>query len=295
MSFVKKIYALVLKLITLLWDADTAKKFDTRLRFRRNLDLKNPKTLADKVSYIELHEQSPLASKCTDKWEVRSYVFSKGLGHILVPEVGGPWKSFDEIDFQKLPDSFVLKATHGCKMNYIVENKADLNIGDCKKEANRWLGTTYGTYSMEPHYISIPHRIYAEKYLGEVSKLVDYKFHCINGEPEFILVITDRKPDGDKAMSVKIHMMDTNWNHIDEVVGFNNETAGDGNIPEPKHLKEMVECARILSKDFKFVRVDLYDTSDGILFGELTFTPAACVFPYLSESFLLSEGAKLEV
>ena len=90
MSFVKKIYALVLKLIILLWDADAAKKFDTRLRFRRNLDLKNPKTLADKVSYIELHEQSPLASKCTDKWEVRSYVSSKGLEHILVPEVGGP-------------------------------------------------------------------------------------------------------------------------------------------------------------------------------------------------------------
>ena len=137
MSFVKKIYALVLKLIILLWDADAAKKFDTRLRFRRNLDLKNPKTLADKVSYIELHEQSPLASKCTDKWEVRSYVSAKGLSHILVPEVGGPWSSFDEIDFQKLPVSFVLKATHGCKMNYIVENKANLNIENCKKEVTR--------------------------------------------------------------------------------------------------------------------------------------------------------------
>lgn len=295
MSFVKKVYAFVLQLITLLWNADVAKKFDTRLRFKRNLNLKNPKTLADKVSYIELHEQSPLASKCTDKWEVRSYVSAKGLSHILVPEVGGPWSSFDEIEFQKLPDSFVLKATHGCKMNYIVENKANLNIENCKKEVTRWLRTTYGTYSMEPHYIDIPHRIYAEKYLGEVSKLVDYKFHCINGEPEFILVITDRKTDGDRAMSVKIHLMDTNWNSINEVVGYKNEIAGDGSIPAPKHLDEMVECARILSKGFKFVRVDLYDTSEGILFGELTFTPAACVFPYLSEPFLLSEGLKIEV
>lgn len=295
MNFIKLSYSIILKLITMFWNVDAAKKFDAKLRFQRDLNLDNPKSLADKVSYIELHKQSPLASKCTDKWAVRDYIISKGLGNILVPEVGGPWTEFNQIDFDKLPKSFVLKATHGCKMNYFVENKGNLDINKCKQEINRWLKTTYGTYSMEPHYISIPHRIYAEKYLGEVSKLVDYKIHCINGEPEFILVMTDRKPDGDKAMSVKIHLMDTNWKYIDEVVGYKNETAGDGNIPAPKHLKEMLEYARILSKEFKFVRVDLYDTSEGVLFGELTFSPAACVFPYLSENFLLCQGSKLKI
>lgn len=291
----KAIYADLLGMIKFVCGVDTAKRFDTYLRFRRKLNLKNPQTLADKVSYIELHEQNELTMKCTDKYEVRSYIANKGYADILVPIAGGPWNLYEDIDFEQLPDSFALKATHGCKMNYMVPDKEKLRLDECKEEVNRWLKTTYGTYSMEPHYINIPHRIYAEKYLGGMSGLIDYKFHCLNGVPQFVLTITDRKTDGDKAMKATLDLFDMQWNSIPEVVGANSEQAGNGNVAKPECFDEMVRIATDLSRDFKFVRVDLYEINHKVMFGELTFSPACCVFPYLSEKFLADMGEKLTI
>ena len=199
------------------------------------------------------------------------------------------------MDWNVLPSSFVLKATHGCKMNFFVKSKENVDRNVCKREVSRWLNTTYGTYSVEPHYIPIPHRFYAEKYLGDISGLIDYKFHCFDGEPLFVIAFTDREPNGDKAMKVTINLLDMDWKPIHEVVGYGNEKPGNGDIPKPKNFDKMIEYAKILSKDFKFVRVDLYDRDEGVLFGELTFSPAACVFPYLSERFLLEMGKKLKI
>lgn len=291
----KNIYAFILNTIQVILGVDAAKVFDTYLRFHRKINLKNPKTLADKVSFIELHEQSEFASRCTDKFEVRNYITSKGYDHILVPVVGGPWDKFDEINFNDLPSSFALKATHGCKMNYMVLDKSKLNIEKCRAEVNRWLNTTYGTYSMEPHYIKIPHRIYAEKYLGDMSGLIDYKFHCMNGVPQFVITITDRKTDGDKAMKATLDLFDMQWNSIPEVIGANSEKAGNGNVKKPECFEEMVKIATDLSKDFKFVRVDLYEINHKVKFGELTFSPACCVFPYLSDAFISDMGSKLTI
>ena len=184
----KMIYGTWLQCLTAVFGIDTAKRFDAKFRMHRSLDLTHPKTLADKVSYIELHRQSPLASSCTDKYAVRDYVANKGFSQTLVPLVGGPWENPEEIDFSSLPESFVLKATHGCKMNYIVPSKDQIDKEKCYQEMHRWMETTYGTYSLEPHYTAIPHRIYAEAYLGDVSELIDYKFHCLNGTPQFVLV-----------------------------------------------------------------------------------------------------------
>ena len=292
---IKKIYGTWLQGLTTIFGIDIAKKFDAKFRMHRSINLKNPKTLADKVSYIELHKQTSLASTCTDKYAVRDYVAGKGFGSALVPVVGGPWTNPEDIDFSTLPQSFVLKATHGCKMNYIVSSKDQLNEEKCHQEMHRWMETTYGTYSLEPHYTVIPHRIYAEAYLGDMSELIDYKFHCLNGEPEFVLVISDRKADGDKAMQVTIDCYDMEWNHLPVVCGAGSEVPGQGIILKPKHFKEMIEMSKKLSEDFDFVRVDLYERDDQILFGELTFSPATCVFPYLSEQFLIDMGKKLTI
>lgn len=294
---IKKIYAILLKCLTSIFGIDFAKKFDTKLRFHRTLDLKNPKSLADKVSYIELHEQSPLAPMCTDKLAVRDYVSSKGLEDILVPLVGNSsgYKSIEEINFDEFPDSFVLKATHGCKMNYLVPEKSKINMEKCKKEMKRWLKTTYGIYSMEPHYKTIPHRIYAEKYLGDMSGMIDYKIHCLNGKAEFFNIMSERKADGDKAMRMTVDCYDMDWNPINEVCGIGSEVAGKGNIPKPSKLKEMKEIAEKLAEDFKFVRVDLYQIGEKIYFGELTFSPAGCVFAFMTEKFLNEMGEKLSI
>ena len=106
---------------------------------------------------------------CTDKYAVRDYIREKGLEDILIPVVGGPWDNVEDVDFDSLPDSFALKATHGCKMNYLVADKKQLDREKCKAEMSRWLATTYGAYSMEPHYLTIPHRIYAEEFLADAS------------------------------------------------------------------------------------------------------------------------------
>ena len=292
---IKKIYGAWLSALTAVFGVDTAKKFDARFRMHRSLNLKNPQTLADKVSYIELHDQSPLAPMCTDKYAVRDYVAQKGYAKALVPLVGGPWSSLDEVNFDILPDSFALKATHGCKMNFIVPDKKTMNLEKCQAEMKRWMTTTYGKYSMELHYTQIPHRMYAETFLGDMARLTDYKFHCLNGIPQFVIAITGRESNGDKAMKATIDLFDMQWNPIFEVTGDGSEVAGTGNVPKPEHFEEMVEMAKRLSEDFKFVRVDLYEKDEQVFFGELTFTPAACVFPYLSDKFVADMGKKLRI
>lgn len=292
---IKKIYGIFLQSLSSVCGYDTAKKIDAMLRFHRRLNLERPQSLADKVTYIELHKQSPLASQCTDKFAVREYISHKGYSHVLVPVVGGPWDSVDEIDFASLPTSFVLKATHGCKMNFVVSDKARMDIPKCKKEMQRWLNTTYGRYSIEPHYESIPHRIFAEEYLGDMSRLIDYKFHCLNGTPEFVLAISERQCDGDNAMSATLDLFDMQWNLIPAVIGSGRERPGSGQIKKPECFDTMVEIATALSKDFTFVRVDLYEKNGRVLFGELTFSPATCIFPNFTEDFLLEMGERLTI
>jgi hypothetical protein len=292
---IKVIYVQLLNMISNVAGIDAAKKFDTKLRFHRNLNLKNPQTLADKVSYIELHEQSELASICTDKWAVREYIEQKELSEILVPVVGGVWNSVSEVEFDQLPESYVLKATHGCKMNYLVPCKEKLDKEKCVKELQRWLDTTYGIYSMEPHYKKIPHQIYAEQYLGDMNGLIDYKFHCLNGKPQFVLTVSERRTEGDKPMRAIIDLFDMEWNWIPEVVQSNFEKPGKGLVKKPEHLEEMMEIAKTLSEDFKFVRVDLYEWDNKVYFGELTFSPACCVFPYFTEKFNAEMGKVLVI
>lgn len=292
---IKMLYAQVLGGISAIAGVDAAKKFDANLRFHKKLNLKKPATLSDKVTYIELHEQSPLAPSCTDKYAVRKYVEDKGLGDTLVPMVGGPWSRVEDVDFNTLPNSFAIKATHGCKMNYLVPDKSKMDIEQCRKEMTRWIATTYGGYSMELHYLTIPHRIYAEKYLENANQLIDYKIHCMNGRPEFILVCSDRKANGDAAMQVTLDLFDLEWKHIPELIPSGSEVAGGGTMTKPQKLDEMIDIARKLSEDFKFVRVDLYELDGKVYFGELTFSPGSCVFPYFTHKFDLEMGERLSI
>ena len=227
---IKVAYGKVLTGISKIFSVDVAKKFDTRLRFHRDLNLKYPKSLADKVTYIELHDPSPLAPECTDKYAVRQYVKDKGLENILVPLAGGPWSKIEEIN-----------------------------------------------------------RIYAEEYLADADKLIDYKFHCMNGVPQFVLVCGDRVVT-EMGNRVSRHIFDMNWNHLS---GLTDETADM--VEKPEHFNQMIEIARELSADFKFVRVDLYDINGRVYFGELTFSPTNGVFSHYTQEFLNEMGSKLVI
>ena len=279
MKSLKQIYGIILACIEKLIGIDAAKKFDSFIRFHRKLNLKQPTSLADKVCYIELHKQSALASMCTDKFEVRKYIQSKGLQQILVPLAGGPWTNIGEIDFSKIETPCVFKGTHGCKMTYFMVDRDSFDIDACKKEMKRWLETTYGIYSIEPHYKAIPHRIYAESYLGKQSELVDYKFHCMNGKPIYVLAVRDRVADGDKKMRETRELYDIDWNPIQGL----------------KSSQTRIENYKILAEDFDFVRVDLYNIKGNIFFGELTFTPTSGVFPSYTDEFINMMGEKLTI
>ncbi len=295
MSFIKKAYAFFLNLLTLIFSIDFAKQVDTYLRFTRKLNLKNPQTLADKVTYLFLHKRTPLMSACTDKLAVREYITQKRLSNILIPTVGGPWNKVEEIDFNKLPNKFILKATHGCKMNYIVKDKSKLDIVNCKKTLQSWLNITYGTYSVEPHYKTIPHRIYAEDLLEINTEIIDYKIHCLNGVPQFILVVSDRDTSK-RRMSVKLDLFDTQWNSLNKYLQISGlEVPNLGKTKCPSQLDKMLDIAKQLSTDFSFVRVDLYEIEGKIYFGELTFSPAVGIFSYFTDEFIINMGARLKI
>lgn len=295
MLVIKKCYALFLRFIRFFLGNNAAKVVDVRIRFHKKLNLRNPKTLADKVSWLSINEYGSRESVCTDKYEVRQYVKDKGLEKILIPLVGGPWDQVENISFAKLPNCFMLKATHGCKMVYPVSDKSKLDQQHCLKVMKSWLDTTYGTYSMELHYADIPHRVYAEKLLENGEGLIDYKFHCINGEPEFILVCSDRSIDNKGKMAVTLDLFDMQWNPIFEVQSYGTGIPGKGKVRRPESFDEMVRIAKILSEDFKFVRVDLYEHEGSVLFGELTFTPACGVFSRFTDEFLAEIGSKLVI
>ena len=262
-----------------------AKELDARVRFGRKLDLSDPKTLADKICWIELNTNQALAARCTDKWAVRDYVAKKGLADLLV-HAYGPWGSVEDIDVDSLPQAFALKATHGCAMNYLVPDKDSLNIDDMLVHARKWLGEDYPRACVEPHYKLVPHRVYAEDFIGGMDEIVDYKFHCLNGEPRFVLTCSERDKD------LRLNLYDLDWNSID---GLQGPLRNGKQIARPKLLSEMIDAARTLSTDFDFVRVDLYESDGRIMFGELTFSPACGVMDYYTDDFITRWGRELRV
>lgn len=289
----QKSYGLVLRCVEACCGVDFAKKMDAWLRFGRKLDLKTPKNLAEKICYLSLHMLPRDAVRCTDKWEARGYVAEKGLEHILIPVHGEPVSAAEDLDFTLFPNQFVLKATHGCRMNYICLDKEKLNQERCRKTVCKWLNTTYGTYSVELHYRNIPHRVYCETCIAKPEELVDYKIFCLNGKPSFILVCGDRIVEEGKGTSLSLYLYDTQWNPLDGVTWYHAEGPGEGAIPRPHKLTEMLDIACKLSEDFDFVRVDLYEVDGKVWFGELTFTPFNGTLPILKQEFLESEGEKL--
>lgn len=285
-GFGRNLYRGLLSGLALCAGTKRAKLLDASIRFGRRLNLDDPQTLADKISWLELNGDRETMARLTDKFEVRGYVEEKGLGDILIPLCGGPWEDISDIDVDALSSQFVLKATHGCEMNYICKDKAALDVADMVAHARKWLASDYPRACVEPHYKLIPHRIYAEQYVGGMDDVVDYKLHCLNGVPSFILTCSNRE------RSLKLNLYDLDWNAID---GLQGSMKNPGDIERPSMLSKMVDVSRALSSDFEFVRVDLYEKDGQVYFGELTFSPAVGVLPYYTDEFIAQWGEILHV
>jgi len=224
-----------------------------------------------------------LRIRCADKYAVREYVTEKGFADIL-NECYGVYNSFDEIDFDKLPNQFVLKLTTGSGLNYICYNKSKLNKEELRVIVDSWFAQTkdFGLKTAEWHYVEIKPRLIAEKYLSQLgeSSLVDYKVHCYNGQIRHIETISDRDFS---TGYINCDAYSTNWERREDILPQYHKNRRM--LPKPVCLEQMIRAAEFLSAGFKYVRVDFYEIEGKLLFGELTFTPAGCIdFSYTLEA-----------
>lgn len=242
------------------------------LQMGKKLDLKNPKTFTEKIQWLKIHNRQSVMTTMVDKYAVKEYVGNRIGFKYIIPTIG-VWNSLKEVDWDSLPNQFVLKTTHGGGGTGVVvvkdKSKADKKI---TLEKLRWSFNSEGyTANREWPYKNVPKRIIAEELIEIPNKsdLTDYKIFCFNGKPTYIQVIQDRNT------CETIDFFDTEWNHQD-FVGLNPIAQNaDTPIARPKDLKEMLWIAEELSKDIPFVRIDLYQTDKGVLFGEITFFPAS--------------------
>lgn len=248
-----------------------AKVFGPRLNYsiryfshrHRLPNFRHPRDLSERILSSMLSKDFLKYADYADKVKVRDYIESKGLSNILLKQYGN-WERAEDIIWDNLPDSFILKANNGSGGHIICTDKSKLDIIAAIDSLNNSLDVSH-LKIVEPHYGAIEPRILCEELLGNGDYLpTDYKFTCVHGKIADIFVVSERE-DG-----AKYSTMDTEWN----VLPYTKKEFKPINVPpKPKHLNEMIEIAKALSADFEFVRVDLYDSDDGIFFSELTFSP----------------------
>lgn len=240
-------------------------------------DIKSPKTFNEKLQWLKLnyYPYVPLVSFCTDKYSSRQYVKDKGYEHLLT-KIYGVWQSPEDINWEDLPHKFVLKCTHGCAYNIFCTDKESINKKDVCNTLKKWMKEDFAVFNVEPHYSKITPRIICEEHLGEI--MIDYKFFCFNGKPEFFYVSSDFAHD----RQCKIGFFDMNGKRIPLV----RKDYGDiGDIELVDYINEMAEVAKELSKDFPFVRVDFFICENKFKFSELTFTPSAAMMPICPQKY----------
>lgn len=237
-----------------------------RIVLKQKLSLTNPKTFNEKIQYYKLYYcvKNRTIIESTDKYRVRKYLKKKGLMQYAIPLIGY-WENPEDIVWEKLPKRFVLKCNHGCAYNIICQDKEKLDKIKTITQLKNWLKEDFGKYNAEPHYSKIKRGIVCEKYLGDGKSefLTDFKIHCFNGTPKFVLICSGRAQH-----SAEYNYYDLDWNKLDY------STTESSEFPMPSSFDEMVRISNIIAKDFPFVRVDFYEIDGKPIIGELTFVPA---------------------
>lgn len=265
--------------------------------FHYRLDWNNPKDLNEKIQWLILNSDTSEWSRLADKVAVRDYVKEKGLGHMLIPLLG-VWNDARKIDFDNLPDKFVLKCNHDSASVKIIDKFVGFDKKKIIEDFNNKLRVKFGYLSCEPHYNRIPPMIMAEEYLpidgaGISTTPIDYKIWCFNGKPYIVWVAYNR----DNAHGhVDVEQYDLKWNYHHEWGRFTNHYRdGGGKVPCPKSFDDMLNAAKLLSEGFPEVRVDFYDVSGKAYFGEMTFTSDCGRMPFYSKDFLLQMGELVDL
>ena len=260
------------------------------LKFKRFINFNNPKTFNEKLNWLKINDRKSKYSNMVDKYEAKKSV-AKILGKEYIVPTLGIYERFDDIDFNKLPNQFVIKCTHDSEGLYIVNDKNKLNIKEAKEKIENAMKYNFFYIGREWPYKNIKPRILVEEYIEdeETHELRDYKFFCFDGK------VFCFKIDFNRSVQHRANYYDTKGNLLkigEEMCppDYNKE------LKMPLHLKEMIKYAEKLSKDIPFLRVDFYEKNGIVFFGELTFFPASGFGKFLKNEtdLLLGDWIKLK-
>lgn len=248
--------------------------------FRKKLNLKNPVTFNEKLQWLKINDRKPIYTDMVDKIEAKKYVAKRiGQEHII-PTIA-EYNSVDEINWDTLPNKFVIKCTHDSGGILVCKDKNNLDIEAAKRKFRKGLKKTYFNETREWPYKNCKHRLICEEYMTDESgyDLKDYKWFCFNGKVKALFIAKDR---GSKDEETKFDFYDADFNHLPIKNGHPNANQF---IEKPKGFEEMKRLAEELSKGFPHLRVDFYDINGRIYFGELTFFHWSGLMPFEPEEW----------
>lgn len=251
-----------------------------KYKLNKELDLKEPKDFNEKLQWLKLNDRKPIYTNLVDKYEVKKIIAKEIGDEYIIPTIG-IYKSFDEIDFDLLPQKFVIKCTHDSGGLIICKDKSNFDVKKARKKINHFLKVNHYYYAREWPYKDVSPRIIIENYMqnGTDGDLRDYKFYCFNGIPHYLYV--SEGLSNHKTAKIDFYDMDF------EKAPFGREDYlhFDKKPLKPVNFEKMKELSKKLSKDIPFVRVDFYEINGKIYFGELTFTPCGGFMKFYPEEW----------
>ncbi len=258
--------------------------------FKKELNLENPQTFNEKLQWLKLYDRRHIYTSMVDKFTAKEYVSQRIGEEYVIPNVAGPWSSFDEIDFDLLPEQFVLKTTHDCGGVVICKDKKLFNKKKAKKFIEKHLKTDYYLTCREWPYKNVEPRIFAEEYMKDENEknlsectaeeqLTDYKFFCFDGKVKALFVATDRSNQYEET---KFDFFDEKYNHLDIVQGHPNAKTTP---KKPQSFELMKSLASKLSEGIPQVRVDFYQVGNRVYVGELTLFHFSGDVPFQPEEW----------
>lgn len=252
------------------------------------LNLNNPQTFNEKLQWLKLHDRKDVYTSMVDKYEAKTHA-AKIIGNEYIIKTLGLYNNFDEINFDLLPDKFVIKCTHDSGGLVIVKDKTTFDKRKAKRIIDKSLKRNYYYVGREWPYKNVLPRIIIEEYIeDEVNNdLIDYKIMCFNGQPKVIFTCTDRYSD-----ALKVTFFDLDWNKLPFERHYKSSNKV---IAKPKNLKKMLDLSRKLSKGIPFVRIDWYEVKNKLYFGEYTFYPGSGFEEFRPEKYDLILGKNLDI
>ena len=251
-----------------------------RLRMKKELSLENPRTFNEKLQWLKINDRKDIYTTMVDKYEAKKYVANIIGGEYIIPTLG-IYGKFEEIDFDKLPNQFVIKCTHDSGGLAIVKDKSKMDLRKIRKKINKSLKRNYYYIGREWPYKNVKPRIIVEKYMEDKNNefMRDYKIFCFNGKPE-IMYLSEGLEDH-KTAGISFYDMDM------KLTGCRrSDYRPIAYVPEkPKNFEKMKEFSAILSKGIPHLRVDWYEINGKLYFGELTFSTCGGMMPFEDENW----------